>query len=546
MAEAPYRIFGAELSPYSVKVRSYFRYKSIPHEWVPRNASNMDEFRRYAKLPLIPLVLAPDGAALQDSTPILERMEAAFPEPSIHPPEPVAAFVSALLEEYADEWGNKAMFHYRWTYEPDQASAAERLARENLPGADEDTVRRTADAVRGRMVPRLSFVGSSAETRGVIEGSFEREVALLEAHLARRPYLFGARPAFADFGVFAQLYECLTDPTPGAYLRAKVPRTVAWIERMLAPKVEGPFEPWTALEPTLLPLLRDEVGGKATNCTNSQTPQDIYQQVADRVTARLEASSEPFAKQWRGFLIGGRVPRSACKRPVMTLPYGSTRYSAHQYVMDWYLEYRKEKKEIPWPVDFYTPCHWLSRQIWESIDEVVIAARAGMKWLQAVARLCHDEGRALEWTAPSGFVVRQAYNDYRRSVVTTHYGAVCSKVKIRETRKDTLSRRQQANGIAPNFVHSLDAAALVRTVNLCAERGIDSFMMIHDSFGCLASDAPLMAQMTRRAYTEIFQEPVFERFRDEQQKRLKAELPSLPPMGSLDVGELMSSKYFFA
>ena len=36
---------------------------------------------------------------------------------------------------------------------------------------------------------------------------------------------------------------------------------VAWIERMLAPKAEGPFEPWAALEPTLLPLLRDEVAG---------------------------------------------------------------------------------------------------------------------------------------------------------------------------------------------------------------------------------------------------------------------------------------------
>ena len=29
-----YRIFGNELSPYSVKVRSYFRYKRIPHEWI--------------------------------------------------------------------------------------------------------------------------------------------------------------------------------------------------------------------------------------------------------------------------------------------------------------------------------------------------------------------------------------------------------------------------------------------------------------------------------------------------------------------------------
>jgi hypothetical protein len=27
-----YRIIGAEMSPYSVKVRSYFRYKAIPHQ----------------------------------------------------------------------------------------------------------------------------------------------------------------------------------------------------------------------------------------------------------------------------------------------------------------------------------------------------------------------------------------------------------------------------------------------------------------------------------------------------------------------------------
>ena len=34
-----YRIYGSEMSPYSVKVRSYFRYKGIPHSWIPRNSS---------------------------------------------------------------------------------------------------------------------------------------------------------------------------------------------------------------------------------------------------------------------------------------------------------------------------------------------------------------------------------------------------------------------------------------------------------------------------------------------------------------------------
>jgi hypothetical protein len=113
------------------------------------------------------------------------------------------------------------------------------------------------------MVPRLGFVGSSPETRETIEGSFRRQAELLEAHLAAgRPYLFGARPAFADFGAFAQLYQCASDPTPGAWLRARTPAVLRWIERMLAPKAEGPFEPWSALEPTLLPLLREEVAGR--------------------------------------------------------------------------------------------------------------------------------------------------------------------------------------------------------------------------------------------------------------------------------------------
>jgi len=124
----PHRIFGSEMSPYSVKVRSYFRYKGIPHRWIVRNSESESEYRKFAKLPLIPAVATPSGEGLQDSTPIIEQLESRHPEPSIHPGDPALAFLSALLEEYGDEWGNKPMFHYRWWYAPDQQSAAERLA----------------------------------------------------------------------------------------------------------------------------------------------------------------------------------------------------------------------------------------------------------------------------------------------------------------------------------------------------------------------------------------------------------------------------------
>ncbi len=259
---AVFRIFGMELSPYSVKVRSYFRYKGIPHEWIPRSADNMAEFQKYAKLPLVPLLVTPEDEGIQDSTPIIERMEARHPEPSIHPEDPAAWFISCLLEEFGDEWGNKWMFHYRWAREADQAAAADRIVRGMSPDLSDEQYEAMAGQVKNRMTGRVWFVGSSQQTAPQIEQSFEEAVALLETHLADRPFLFGARPAFGDFGIWGQIYNAWTDPTAGAILNERAPKVVAWVERMLDPKAEGKFESWKTLAGTLEPFLIEQVGAR--------------------------------------------------------------------------------------------------------------------------------------------------------------------------------------------------------------------------------------------------------------------------------------------
>ncbi len=253
-----YRVVGAEESPYSVKVRSYFRYKGIAHEWLSRAAAG-DLYQRHARLPLVPLVVTPDDRGIQDSTPIIEAMEADFPEPGIHPSEPLAAFVSALLEEFGDEWGNKWMFHFRWAREADQIACARRLAASGGSDLGVEDLEQAARTVVERMVNRVWFVGSNAVTAAQIEQSFQDAVPLLERHLIGRPYLFGARPAFADFGLWGQIYNARRDPTPAAVI-ARAPRVNQWLDRMLLPVVQGDFEPWAALEPTLVPLLADQVG----------------------------------------------------------------------------------------------------------------------------------------------------------------------------------------------------------------------------------------------------------------------------------------------
>jgi glutathione S-transferase len=255
-----YRIFGAEMSPYSVKVRSYFRYKAIPHQWVLRNAASQAEYEKYAKMPIVPLVVTPDGSGIQDSTPIIDRMEKLYPEPTIEPADPVTGFVSALIEEFGDEWGNKWMFHYRWARDVDQRASAGRIARMRGPDAGEEKHEAFAAQVRDRMVSRVWFVGSNELTAPQIEAGFREMLGLLDDHLAGRPYLFGGRPAFGDFGLWGQFYELWTDPTAGALIEGNAPHVLDWVHRMLWPRAEGAFEGWAALEPTLMPILTQQVG----------------------------------------------------------------------------------------------------------------------------------------------------------------------------------------------------------------------------------------------------------------------------------------------
>ena len=255
-----YRIYGAELSPYSVKVRSYFRFKQIPHQWIIRSAETMAEFAKFAKLPIIPLVVSPQLQGSQDSTLVIEQLEAQHPQESIYPEDTTVNFVSTLLEELGDEWGNKWMFHYRWARDIDQIASARRIAQLTQPDASSEQLDELTEQVRQRMTGRVWFVGSNPETAPQIEASLHLALEQLEVHLESRAYLLGGRPSFGDFSLWGQLYNVSTDPTNCALIEAKMPNLLAWIQRMLWPRIEGEFETWETLKPTLKPFIKSQVG----------------------------------------------------------------------------------------------------------------------------------------------------------------------------------------------------------------------------------------------------------------------------------------------
>ena len=222
---------------------------------------------------------------------MIEALEAEFAEPSITPDDAALAFLSALLEDYADEWLNKAMFHYRWSYEEDRAGAARRtvdMLFEGVPAPEG-----VEEAVQARMLGRLHHAGSSPETAPVIEGSFARLLHLLQALLGDRPFLFGGRPCLADFGFAGQLRQLLSDPTPSALIKAQSPALVAWIERMEDPRADGPFAPFEVLRAPLADLLREEMAGAYLLWMSS----NARAVAADALNVRVEIGGVEFAQK---------------------------------------------------------------------------------------------------------------------------------------------------------------------------------------------------------------------------------------------------------
>ena len=253
---APYVLHGLNPSPYSVKMRAILRYRRIPFVW--QATGNPREAAIAAGLPpVIPVLVFPDGRAMNDSTPLAHALEREHRERSIVPDDPVHAYLSDLLEDFGDEWVTKMMFHYRWYYPADRAFAQDWVVTSRDPLMPEAERRAAKQAFNDRQVGRMALVGCTEQNRPVIEDSYRFVLDTLDRHVRTVPFLFGSRPSLADFGLFGQLQILSVDPTPMAEMRARAPDVYCWLLRLDdASGVEGVWlDPEAPLPTTLTALL---------------------------------------------------------------------------------------------------------------------------------------------------------------------------------------------------------------------------------------------------------------------------------------------------
>jgi len=307
---ATYRLFGAETSAYSTKMRSYLAYKGVAYDWMPRNQENEEQLKTLSRFPTLPVLVTASGFAVHDTTPMMEALEADSPEPSALPADAALAFLVGVLEEYADSWLSKTVYHYRWTRKKDQRLAAQRVVDEYYTqGAPEDR-KAIEDRAIVRMLDQLRAVGLEGDFGAALEKSFKRFIKLLDDHLKKHLCLFGGRPSVADFAISGQLIQMMKDPTPAKIIEKDGEFVAKWCEFMAAPTATGPFAALEDLRETLLPIFSEELAAgflpwAAENLENSLSGNDTFEITIgkDQYTlAPLRSSARSFRELRRKFV----------------------------------------------------------------------------------------------------------------------------------------------------------------------------------------------------------------------------------------------------
>lgn len=297
-------------------------------------------------------------------------------------------------------------------------------------------------------------------------------------------------------------------------------------------------------------MLRDVRGGTATNLVPGERPADIYREVAavctDKVRA-LAANGDTMALVWLAYLTKyskGQITRDLAKKPVMTMPYGSTRQTCTSYIFNEILKMQRKHgvKKMFEKGNFSAAC-WLTPLLWDSIGEVVVAARLAMDWLQKCASAANKKQMPIVWKTVDGFVVLQAVRKVETIQINTQLNGLF-RVRVGDYTNE-LDKIKQRNGVAPNFIHSMDATHLRTTIRLAARQGIQDMAIIHDDYGTHAGNTDKLQNIIRTAFVGIYDKsnPLLNFQKAQEASGIK--VPEIPPMGKLVVRDVLQSEYFF-
>ena len=317
-------------------------------------------------------------------------------------------------------------------------------------------------------------------------------------------------------------------------------------------------------------LFADEVGAKAVNLVNSDIPSDVYQEVANKALALAEKSNNKHDKivvELNEKLDGKLFGRKVAKRSVMTLPYGVSKRSSNAYVVD---EVNTLLRTIEVEgKDLQIVRNRMGSLIWNAILEVVKKPVTGKVYFQDVAKEMAGWDKGLLWFTPTGLPVTQSLKkrnvkpDFLRVTLTLrdNEGEKITTSVMRKYPKYTseLDGGEQANAIAPNFVHSYDSAHLQFSVIASGDEGMTNFLVIHDSFATDCLNAGRFNMIIREQFVKMYSNVDYiNKFHQDCEMQLSEFDEDGAPLntielvtpqesrGNFDINQVLESEYFFS
>jgi DNA-directed RNA polymerase len=367
----------------------------------------------------------------------------------------------------------------------------------------------------------------TANSFGVDKVSYADRVAWVDENMARIRAV-GADPlaerwwmeADAPFQFLAACFA-LVHPEDAACLPVKMDGSCNGIQHLAA-------------------MTRDQVAGALVNLVPGDKPSGIYTAVASKTTELLKADGSEMARQW----VEYGIDRSMAKRPTMILPYNGTARAFAHYIEDEVKDREKKGQSHPFGKRLTEACRLLSGLMKKAMDVELSGPCSVMMWTRKISKLCSKQKQPIEWSTPSGFIVSQAYTKSQAMEIRVRSEARTVKLIVRKP-LPLLDARKQATALAPNKIHSFDAANVHLWLAECAN--FPGLSANHDEIGCHAAYRAKGAEVIARQFVGMYAKgDALVNFAADATRNLgDVKIPEPPPNGTLDLQAVLKSPYFF-
>ena len=300
----------------------------------------------------------------------------------------------------------------------------------------------------------------------------------------------------------------------------------------------------------------DEEGGLSVNLISSTNKpdlrQDVYTTVLELVKRQvlIDARNTNHPKHKLAAISLQILSRKVLKQTIMTSVYGVTRYGATLQISERIKELldksalsMRERKEPSLSLADYNTIQksrleistYLASQVLSSIGELFSGARHIQHYLvdncsriinsfdldsmdmqQKISKkdpnFFHgNKTKPMMWTTVSGFPVVQLYRRVKQMAIPTSLQSV---VINKPQKFATIDTQRQLNGIAPNFIHSLDSMHMLMTCVASNQMNIP-FVSVHDSFWTLPPDVDRLSELIRKEFVRLHTSNILENLRED-------------------------------